>query len=130
MLTQQQVLDAVRDGRRSECLDGRDYARLLDFFPVEQWGVFGFGVKEGISGGTPRPWTEEEILKQLARDVAFGLEKAYGERGISASLMYEVVKMWMWVMEDPLKDDEDYGSYGLPYFREVAQKYNFTEATQ
>jgi hypothetical protein len=49
------------------------------------------------------------------------------KRGISAGLMYEVVKMWMWVLEDDLQNhnEEDYAQYGLPLLKAVAVKYEF-----
>jgi hypothetical protein len=124
MLTQQQVLDTIKAGRNSDCLDGRDYARLTEFFPVSDWETLGFEPKEGIEH-TPRPWTRESVLEQLAKDIDFGFEKALNRRGISSELMYEVVKMWMWVLEDELEKFDQYAQYGLPLFKAVAVKYGF-----
>ena len=39
--------------------------------------------------------------------------------------MYEVIKMWLWILEDPLVDFEDYAYYGLPLYKTVALKYGF-----
>ncbi len=39
--------------------------------------------------------------------------------------MYEVVKMWMYILEDDLQNFEDYAQYGLPLFKAVALKYGF-----
>jgi hypothetical protein len=128
MLTRENVLDAVRKGRGTKTLDGRDYARLVDFFPIEEWSVFEVALKEGCTPPEPQPWTEEEVKLQLARDVAFGFEKALDCRGISASLMYNVVKMWMWILEDhelAEETDSDYAQYGLPFLKAVAVKYGF-----
>lgn len=125
MLTQKQVLDAVGAGRKSECMDERDYGRLISFLPVSDWKTLGLEPKEGIEH-TPRPWTRENILEQLAKDVEFGFEKALNRRGISASLMYEVVRMWLWVLEDDLEKFKNYEQYGLPLFKAVAVKYGFT----
>lgn len=130
MLTQDQVLSAIRGGRKSRCLDRRDFARLIDFFPVSDLEVFGFTLKEGVEVPDPKPWTEEEVRAQMARDLAFAFEKAHDQRGISASFMYEVVKMWMWVLEDELQDFNDYAPYGLPLLRAVAQKYGLTEQAE
>ena len=126
MLSCEQVRDAVAAGRESGCayLDSRDYCRLADFFPASDWEVFGFSLKEGAEVPEPREWTRENILSQLRDDLDFAIEKAEGQRGISASLMYEVVKMWMWVLEDELQHaDDDYDPYGLPFLREVRDKY-------
>lgn len=123
MLTREQVIAAVRAGRTSAALDGRDYSRLVEFFPVEDWELFGFKLKEGAKATEPRAWTEEEVKKQLAKDLDFAFDKALGQRGISASLMYEVVKMWMWVLENPLQYFDDYAQYGLPLFKAVALEF-------
>lgn len=127
MLTQEQVLEAVTAGRTTRTLDRRDYRRLLDFFPPEQWEAFGYTLKEGADASkiTPTPWTEENVKVHLAGDVAFGFEKALGKRGLSAGMMYNVVKMWMWVLEDDLQDMSAYAQYGLPLFKAVAVKYGF-----
>lgn len=124
MLTQEQVLAAVRGGRKSQCIDGRDFGRLSDFFPTSDWPDFGFKLVEGKEGPAPKPWTEEAIREQLALDVDFAFEKAHDERSISAALMHEVVKMWMWVLEDDLQHYQNYYDYGLEYLRQVAQKFN------
>lgn len=125
MLTQEQVLEAIKAGRQSECLDGRDYGRLTDFIPVEHWETLGFKLKEGATPKPPRPWTPEEVTTQMQRDVAFGFEKALNQRGLSSSFMYSTVKMWLWVLEDELQNTEDYVQYGLPLFKAVAVKYGF-----
>lgn len=125
MLSKEQVLEAVRSGRKSACLDYRDYARLCDYFSTEEWHYFGFKLKEGAEPPPVKEWTEENIKEDMRRDLEFAFEKALDRRGISASLMYEVIKMWLWILEDPLQDFEDYAYYGLPLLKEVAVKYGF-----
>lgn len=125
MKSQKEILRIVKEGRDSKCLDGRDYSRLADFFPVEDWDVFGFELKEGASH-EPKIWTRENILKKVQDDVSFGFEKALNRRGISSGFMYEVVKMWLWVLNDEeLMNFDDYPMYGLPLFKAVAIKYGF-----
>ena len=124
MLTREQILEADRE---SSSIDGRDIYRLLDFFSVSDWEKFGVSLKEGVKEADvdpPIPWTEENILKQLASDVAFGFEKALGQRGLSASMMNDVVKMWMWILEDDLQHHDGYAMYGLPLLKAVALKYS------
>lgn len=125
MLSREEVLQAVKSGRESKCIDFRDYARLCDYFPVEEWHHFGFGLKEGAEPPPVKEWTKENILRDLKSDLEFAFKKALGKRGISAGLMYEVVKMWLWILEDPLQDFEEYTPYGLPLFKAVAVKYGF-----
>lgn len=125
MLSKEQILNAVSSGKRSECIDGRDFSRIIRFFPVSEWKQFGTELKKGIEAPPPEEFTKESVLSCLKSDVDFGFEKALNRRGISASCMYEVVKMWMWILEDNLQHFEDYAQYGLPLFKAVALKYGF-----
>lgn len=124
MLTKEQVIEALRSGRKSDCLDGRDYARLAEFFPVEMLPEFGLTLKEGAEW-TVKEYTRENVLDQLREDIAFGFEKALGRRGISSSFMHSTVLMWMWLLEDELQSHSSYAQYGLPLFKAVAVKYGF-----
>lgn len=123
MLTQEQVIEAIKGGRESDCLDGRDYGRLCDFFPVEQWDVLGFKLSDGQEPPETKPWTEEAIIEAMRGDVEFGFEKAINQRGLSASTMHSVVKTWLWVLD--VEIDADYAQYGLPLLKAVALKYGF-----
>lgn len=125
MKTQQDVLAAYQNGRKSQCLDGREISRLVNYLPVAVWDAFGCELKEGAPAPEVLPWTEERFEESLRTDLAFAIEKSEGCRGISASLMFEVVKMWLWVLDDPLGDTDDYYDYGLPFFNEVADQYGF-----
>lgn len=127
MLTQEQILSEVKSkSKQSNCIDSRDFSRLCKFFPAETLSDFGFTLKDGTDW-TPLSWTEENILRELKEDVAFGFEKALNQRGISSSLMYEVVKMWLWVLEDDLQNFKSYAQYGLPLFKAVASEYGFKD---
>lgn len=123
MLTREQVLKAVKGGRVSRCIDGRDYVRLVEFVPMANWEDLGFLPKVGVTEHSPREWTHENIVAQLTEDVAFGFEKALGQRGISSFLMFECVRLWLWILEDELQSFDQYAQYGLPLFKAVATKY-------
>ncbi len=97
--------------------------RLCQFLTTEQAKSIGWEIKN--PNWIPEEFTKENILEQLEKDVAFGFEKALNQRGISAGLMYEVVKGWLLILEDSLKDFDDYPMYGLPLFKAVAVKYGF-----
>jgi hypothetical protein len=43
----------------------------------------------------------------------------------AAGMMYEVVEMWNWILEEGLEDFTDYAQYGLPLFKATAVKYGF-----
>lgn len=106
-------------------LDDRFGLRLVQFLTVEQAEKIGFIFKEEYKElHMPKEWTEENIIAQLKEDVLFGWEKACNQRGISSSLMYEVVKTWCKVLENGLENFNDYAPYGMPLFKAVADKYN------
>jgi len=121
------TLEQIASEYRSETLDGRDLRRLSVFLPESMLPNFGIELKEGFVGThVAIEFTRENILRQLERDVAFGFEKALDQRGISAFLMYQVVSMWNWILEDGLEDFEGYEQYGLPLFKATAVKYGFS----
>lgn len=126
MKSQKQILDIIEKGRESQCLDGRDYNRLSNYFPVSEWKLFGFEpTEEGKEKFKPKEWTEENILEDLKSDLEFAFEKALNCRGISSGLMFETIKMWMWILDDELENFDEYAMYGLPLYKAVALKYGF-----
>jgi len=123
------TLEQIARSYKSNTLDGRDIHRLTEFLSFDMLGSFGLELKEGV---TEEEWnkdikefTRENILEKLEKDVAFGFEKALNQRGISAGLMYEVVQMWNWILEEGLEDFDGYPMYGLPLFKATAVKYGF-----
>lgn len=122
------TLEQIKDQYASYTLDGRDLRRLAQFIPKEQLADFGIELKDGAEH-EPIPYTRENILKQLEKDVEFGFEKALDRRGISAGLMFDVVKMWNWILEEGLENwsDKNYAKYGLPLFKATANKYGFKD---
>lgn len=125
MKTVEEVLQNYKD--YEVALEDRFGVRLCDFLTLQQMEVLGFFYNDPDKAKThtPKVWSEENILAQLKRDVEFGWEKACDERGISSSLMYEVVKSWCKVLENEFADFEDYGPYGKPLFKAVAKKYGW-----
>ena len=129
MRTREQVKAAIKAGQAPErgansFLDARDYARLADFFPVEEWSILDIKLKEGAEPPVPEEWTEENVKAALGRDLAFAFEKALNKRGISASLMYEVIKMWCWVLgADDIAECKNYAQYGLPVLKAAAGRF-------
>jgi hypothetical protein len=122
------TLEYIIENHKSECIDGRDMTRLMQFVKEEDLGKIGVTLKDEYVGTHEAiPFTRENILKQLKEDVLFGWEKAVNERGISASLMYEVVQMWNWVLEEGLEDYDNYGWYGKPLFIKTAEKYGWKD---
>lgn len=109
-------------------LDDRFGARLCSFLTVEQAKAIGFDFKpEYAATHKPLPWTRENILAQLKKDVDSGFYKALDKRGISSNLMFEVVSRWNKVLEEGLENfsEDNYAQYGLPLFKATAVKYGF-----
>ena len=126
MITKEQILEAVKAGKGTQCLDSRDFSRLTQFFSVDEVGLFGFEV-EDKDKWVETEYTKEKVLNSLKGDLAFAFEKALNKRGLSSGMMFEVIKMWMWVLDDPLQhhSDDNYAMYGLPLYKAVALKYGF-----
>jgi hypothetical protein len=122
------TIEQIKQNYKSQTLDGRDLVRLAQFLSVTELAEFGLELKEYTKHEhIPKPFTKESILLQLEKDVAFGFEKALDQRGLSASAMFDVVKMWNWILEEGLENfsDDDYAQYGLPLFKATAVKYGF-----
>ena len=120
------TLEQIKKQYKSETFDGRDLNRLAAFIPESELRDFGLLIKEENKGKHQhKPLTKENILEQLKKDVAFGFEKALNQRGISAGLMFEVVSMWNFILEEGLESFEKYAQYGLPLFKATALKYGF-----
>lgn len=133
------TLDEILLNFKSNCIDGRDIYRLWKFIPwdvVKNYPDFLKNVVEEyrneekwMSEIYEKPYTRENILEALQSDVAFGFEKALNRRGLSAGMMFEVVRMWNWILneDDELAnwDDDNYAMYGLPLFKATAVKYGF-----
>jgi len=126
MKTINEILENYKDWETA--LDDRFGARLCLFLTVEQAAQIGFEFKEEyVKVHVPVEWTRENILAQLKKDVEFGFEKALDQRGISSSLMFDVVLKWNRVLEEGLENwsIDDYAMYGLPLFKATAVKYGW-----
>ena len=122
------LLQEIKEEKlKSECIDSRDFGRLCSFLTFEEAKNANMLSDEatGDGWGEVEEYTKENIVKQLKSDLAFGFEKALDCRGISSGLMYNVVKMWLYILEDELQDFNEYSMYGLPLFKAVALKYGF-----
>ena len=107
-------------------IDDRFGSRFIEFLTITEMESIGIKLKDEYKENwQPKEWTEENIINQLKEDIKFGIEKAEDERGISSSLMFEVVKSWLRVLEDEetLKYFEDYYGYGLNGFYSARSKY-------
>ena len=126
MKTKEEILEHYNEW--ATFLDDRFGRRFIDFLTEEEMDKIGYTINDEFKGKhEPKEWTRENILAQLKEDVEFGFQKALDRRGISSSLMFDVVRKWDKVLEEGLEDwDEDeYAMYGLPLFKATAVKYGW-----
>jgi hypothetical protein len=123
MKTLEYVKTHIKEVEQDSFFDHRFTKRFLDYIPVEEWKDFGFEFT-GEKAPEVKEWTEENLINQLKEDVEFGIEKAVNHRGISSSLMFDVVKAWCIVLENGL-ENTDYGWYGHSLFKAVDEYYHF-----
>lgn len=120
------TLEQIKKEYKSDTLDGRDLSRLVVFIPEEDLSSLGVELKDEYKGKhKAKKITKKAILKMLERDLEFAFEKALNQRGISSSMMYSVISMWNWILEEGLEDFEEYAQYGLPLYKATAIKYGF-----
>ena len=120
------TLEQIAENYKSQTLDGRDLSRLVQFIPEDMLPKFGMELNDEWKGKHQAiEFTRENVLKQIEKDVEFGFEKALNQRGISSSMMYSVVQMWNYILEEGLEDFDSYAMYGLPLFKATALKYGF-----
>lgn len=124
MKTKQEIINNYKEWETF--MEDRFGSRLCQFLTDEEVEKIGFSVKEEYKGKREiKEWTRENMLAQLKEDVDFGFEKALNKRGISSSLMFDVVLKWNKVLEEGLEDwnEDEYANYGLPLFKATAVKY-------
>ena len=125
MLSLEYMKDHIKDIEQDKFLDTRWTTRMMRFMPYEELEKYGYKLSEGIDPSTykPKEWTEENLMDQLKEDVDFAIYKATSHRGISASLMNDVLKSWCIVLENGLENTE-YGWYGDKLIKALNEKYN------
>ncbi len=123
------TLEQINKEFKQKAIDGRDLSRLARFIPYSYFPCCGIELREETTeeewNKRVIPFTRENILTQIEKDLAFAFEKALNERGISSALMYDVIRMWNWILEEGLEDFDEYPMYGLPLFEATAEKYGF-----
>ena len=123
MLSLEFVKEHLNCIEKDKFLDKRFTKRFIDYLPTTEWEDYGFAYI-GKDEYIPKEWTEENILDELKGNLEFTIEKALGHRGISASLMYDVLKSWCIVLENGLEETE-YGWYGDKLIKAIDEYYNF-----
>lgn len=125
MKTLEYVKNNIDKFERDNLCDRRFTCRLMNFVDAKEWEKFGFALREGAEPPKAKEWTEENVLRQLKDDVAFGIDKALDHRGISSELMAMVCCSWLDVLEDEDIDRNLYGWYGSELFKAIDKKYGF-----
>ena len=132
--------DVIKDYRVGS-FDWRDLGRLLEYIPRDK--IKEMTLSNPLGGGqiTEKDFirfpekiidfTKENIVNSLKKDLNFAYEKACDQRGLSADAMYNVIKMWVWILELNVKDipygysDGYYEGYGKKYFEVVAEAIDY-----
>lgn len=125
MLSLEYMKEHIKDIEQDKFLDTRWTTRMMQFMPYEELEKYGYKLSEDFDPSTyePKEWTEENLMAQLEEDVDFAIEKATNHRGISASLMNNVLKSWCIVLENGLENTK-YGWYGDKLIKALNEKYN------
>ena len=123
MLSIDYVKEHIDEIELDDFCDRRFTKRFVSFLPTDEWEKFGFSYT-GDDKFIPKEWTKENVINQLKDDLDFAIEKATNQRGISASLMYNVLRSWCKVLENGLEDTE-YGWYGDKLIKAIDEYYSF-----
>ena len=123
MLSIDYVKEHIDEIELDDFCDRRFTKRFVSFLPTDEWEKFGFSYT-GDDKFIPKEWTKENVINQLKDDLDFAIEKATNQRGISASLMYNVLRSWCKVLENGLEDTE-YGWYGDKLIKAIDEYYGF-----
>ena len=119
------TLEQIIKNYKSDTLDGRDLNRIALFLPNSELNKLGLSCDD--EKREILPFTREKVMELLEDDLEFAFEKALNQRGLSSACMFEVIKMWNWILDEGLEDwsDDDYAMYGLPLYKATALKYGF-----
>ena len=125
MLSLEYMKEHIKDIEQDKFLDTRWTKRMMQFIPYEEWKKYGFEPSKDFDPSTykPKEWTEENLMDQLKEDIDFAIYKATSHKGISASLMNDVLISWCIVLENGLENTE-YGWYGDKLIKALNEKYN------
>jgi hypothetical protein len=123
MLSLDYVKEHISEIEFDDMFDRRFTKRFCSFLTIDEAKQLGFNYQcEG--GYIPKEWTEENIIAQLKEDLNFTIEKAINHRGISSSLMHDVLKSWCIVLENGL-ENTGYGWYGDKLIKAIDESYGF-----
>lgn len=130
MRQQEEILDRIKERQEDDWLgfEISEYIRALTYENASPW------IKEDVK---PEEWTltdHDTILEDARLYMPFAVEKAEGERGISAnrSIMHYIAWLWLLGENDLLQKVEheyntNYHSYGLPILRMIREHFGWHE---
>ncbi len=121
MISKQEIIDNYSIWKTE--LDDRFGRRFGMFLENKDLDKIGFSCKD--ENREVKAWTKENILTELKDDLEFAWEKACNGRGISSSLMVDVVQKWCNILENGLHYDLNYTDYGKSFLQEVDKKYGW-----
>lgn len=118
---------------KSKCIDQRDIYRLFNYLPndtkvletfLNNNNIYDKDLNEilEVHNAFLTEYTINNVLNEAIDDCEFGIEKAIDKRGISSALMFNVIEMWMWVLDIDYTNDDSYSDYGLTFFNNCLKK--------
>ena len=76
-----------------------------------------------IEGAEPDILNRENVIAKMQDYINFAYEKAYDQRGISASRSMWKFSQWLWVLDDDEMNCENYDNYGIGVLDQIVLKY-------
>ena len=128
-MTADEIVQKIESMNGYEDLDGRRANRLIGLLTYELAKPY---LKPEVTEADWKPTTQTELRANSRGDLTFAWTKALGHRGISAGLMAEVMKDWVWLLcpEADYKATKDapYENYGAPILAMAGQLLDMSVA--
>jgi len=127
MKTLEQILENYKKNTFGSC----GIYGLCAYIPYDKLEFIGVELKKDITkemwNKEIKPLTRENILENLEQDVEYGFEKALGKQKVNTACIFQVVRIWNWILEEGLEnwEGDDFDYYGLPLLKATALKYGF-----
>jgi len=136
------TLEEVLENNVQYILSRNDIIRLATYVPYDKLHLLGIKLKPDVSikefeekwNKKVKPFTRENIIKELKYSVAYGFEVALEPKEIleyikklNVEMALHAVMLWNWILEEGLENwpGSNCTYHGLPLFKATALKYNF-----
>jgi len=109
-----------------------DLWKLCMYIKSKDLQLFGFMLKENENcqkwdKKVEKKWKRKNFIKELKKELGYAFDKMNKKEGLAVALIIELIKMWLWILDDDLWKNEEFEPYGLPFLEKVALKYKFNK---